>query len=99
VRGETARHNFELVPAAADAGVQPLAAFVVRTEHEGKAKALMEQRRSMNLTNSLSSDVFGDVAEGRGSEFVKNVPGAMLILSAAMRAARACAASILSTWT
>jgi uncharacterized protein (DUF1778 family) len=43
------------VPAAADAGVQPLAAFVVRAEHEGKAKALMEQRRSMNLTNSLSS--------------------------------------------
>ena len=74
MQGATAQDNFELVPAAADAGVQPLAAFVVRAEREGKAKALTEQRRSMNLTNSLSSDVFGDVAEGRGSEFVKNVP-------------------------
>jgi hypothetical protein len=35
----------------------------------------MEQRRSMNLTNSLSSDVFGDVAEGSVGEFLKNVPG------------------------
>ncbi|MBL9200508.1 MAG: TonB-dependent receptor, partial [Opitutaceae bacterium] len=56
-------------------GVQKLDAFVVRSEREGNAKALMEQRRSMNLTNSLSSDVFGDVAEGSVGEFLKNVPG------------------------
>ena len=59
----------------AGAGVQKLDAFVVRSEREGNAKALMEQRRSMNLTNSLSSDVFGDVAEGSVGEFLKNVPG------------------------
>ncbi|MBL9201232.1 MAG: carboxypeptidase-like regulatory domain-containing protein, partial [Opitutaceae bacterium] len=61
-----ARRDFELTPAIAEAsaagGVQKLDAFVVRSEREGNAKALMEQRRSMNLTNSLSSDVFGDVA-------------------------------------
>ncbi len=78
-----ARRDFELAPAvaeagagtAAGAGVQKLDAFVVRSEREGNAKALMEQRRSMNLTNSLSSDVFGDVAEGSVGEFLKNVPG------------------------
>jgi TonB-dependent receptor len=77
----TARRDFELAPGIADAasaagaGVQKLDAFVVRSEREGNAKALMEQRRSMNLTNSLSSDVFGDVAEGSVGEFLKNVPG------------------------
>ena len=74
-----ARRDFELTPlvaeTAAGTGVQKLDAFVVRSEREGNAKALMEQRRSMNLTNSLSSDVFGDVAEGSVGEFLKNVPG------------------------
>ncbi len=75
--GETVTRNFELVPATAgaDVSVQKLDAFVVRSEREGNAKALMEQRRSMNLTNSLSSDAFGDVAEGSVGEFLKNVPG------------------------
>ena len=75
----TARRDFELASpvteTSANAGVQKLDAFVVRSEREGNAKALMEQRRSMNLTNSLSSDVFGDVAEGSVGEFLKNVPG------------------------
>ncbi len=69
------RRDFELAPAIPEPGIQKLDAFVVRSEREGNAKALMEQRRSMNLTNSLSSDVFGDVAEGSVGEFLKNVPG------------------------
>jgi iron complex outermembrane recepter protein len=80
--GDTARRDFELAPldaataaTAAGASAVKLDAFVVRDEREGNAKALMEQRRSMNLTNSLSSDVFGDVAEGSVGEFLKNVPG------------------------
>ncbi|MBL9212911.1 MAG: TonB-dependent receptor [Opitutaceae bacterium] len=72
--GETVTRDFELASTAPDA-VRKLDAFVVRSEREGNAKALMEQRRSMNLTNSLSSDVFGDVAEGSVGEFLKNVPG------------------------
>jgi TonB-dependent receptor len=77
----TARRDFELTSLVAEtatapgASVQKLDAFVVRSEREGNAKALMEQRRSMNLSNSLSSDVFGDVAEGSVGEFLKNVPG------------------------
>jgi TonB-dependent receptor len=74
--GGTVTRDFELVPAGAAAGtVQRMDALVVRSEREGNAKAIMEQRRSMNLTNSLSSDFFGDVAEGSVGEFLKNVPG------------------------
>lgn len=76
--GERSTRDFALKPIGSEAkagDVQRLDAFVVRSEREGNAKALMEQRRSMNLTNSLSSDVFGDVAEGSVGEFLKNVPG------------------------
>lgn len=55
--------------------VLKLAAFLVSSEREGNAKAIMEQRTSMNLTNSVSSDHFGDVAEGNVGEFLKNMPG------------------------
>ncbi len=71
--GATLTRDFELSPTVGD--VQQLGAFVIRSEREGNAKAIMEQRRSMNLTNSLSSDFFGDVAEGSVGEFLKNVPG------------------------
>ncbi|MBI5694025.1 MAG: TonB-dependent receptor [Verrucomicrobia bacterium] len=75
--GETATRDLELTAATDPAAgpVHRLDAFVIRSEREGNAKAIMEQRRSMNLTNSLSSDFFGDVAEGSVGEFLKNVPG------------------------
>ncbi|WP_414664013.1 TonB-dependent receptor [Horticoccus sp. 23ND18S-11] len=71
--GETLTRDFELTSAGGE--VQRLGAFVIRSEREGNAKAIMEQRRSMNLTNTISSDFFGDVAEGSVGEFLKNVPG------------------------
>ncbi len=73
--GDTITRDVELAPAAGSGPVQQLEAVVIRSEREGNAKAIMEQRHSMNLTNSLSSDVFGDVAEGSVGEFLKNVPG------------------------
>ncbi|MEY2879254.1 MAG: hypothetical protein RLZZ15_1634 [Verrucomicrobiota bacterium] len=81
--GATATQDFELVSALArasgDATVK-LDKFVVSTEREGNAKAIMEQRNSMNLTNSVASDVFGDVAEGNVGEFLKHMPGIELDL-------------------
>ncbi|MBI5768035.1 MAG: TonB-dependent receptor [Verrucomicrobia bacterium] len=76
--GRTATLDFEVTnradgPGATD--VLKLGAFVVSSEREGNAKAIMEQRNSMNLTNSVSSDYFGDVAEGNVGEFLKNMPG------------------------
>ena len=71
--GDTVMRDVELVSTSGEP--LRLDAFVVSSEREGNAKAIMEQRRSMNLTNSLSSDFFGDVAEGSVGEFLKNVPG------------------------
>ncbi len=73
--GETVVRDVELVSATGAGEAVKLDAFVVGSAREGNAKAIMEQRRSMNLTNSLSSDFFGDVAEGSVGEFLKNVPG------------------------
>ena len=49
--------------------------FVVSSEREGNAKAIMDQRRSMNISTSVASDVFGDVAEGNVGEFLKYIAG------------------------
>lgn len=78
--GQTATRDLELgtagaaTPGAADGTVR-LAAFVVSSEVEGNAKQIMNQRNSMNLGTSISSDVFGDVTEGNVGEFLKYLPG------------------------
>ncbi len=56
-------------------GTVTMSEFVVSSEIEGNAKALMEQRNSMNLGRSIASDVFGDVTEGNVGEFLKYLPG------------------------
>ena len=75
--GETVTRDFELRTTLAEAGdgTVKLDAFVVSSQREGNAKAIMEQRNSMNITNSVSSDVFGEVAEGNVGEFLKHLPG------------------------
>ena len=55
-------------------------AFTVSSEREGNAKAIMDQKNSMNITNTVASDAFGDVAEGNAAEFLKNIPGVDLWL-------------------
>jgi iron complex outermembrane recepter protein len=57
-----------------------LGQFVVSTEREGQAKAIMDQRNSMNITNTVASDTFGDNAEGNVGEFLKHLPGVELDL-------------------
>ena len=82
----TVTKNFELLSTLQDAapttadGTVKLQAFVVNTEREGSAKAIMEQRKSMNLTNTVASDAFGDNAEGNIGEFLRNMPGVELDL-------------------
>ena len=48
---------------------------VTATSRDGDARAIMSQRQSMNITNSLSSESFGDIAEGNVGEFLKFMPG------------------------
>ena len=81
--GAAVTRDFELISAlAAPApdGTVRLERFVISSEREGNAKAIMEQRNSMNITNSVASDVFGDVAEGNVGEFLKHMPGVELDL-------------------
>jgi iron complex outermembrane receptor protein len=60
---------------ATQGGVVQLSAFTVSSEREGNAKAIMAQRRDMNITTSVSSDIFGDVTDGNVGEFLKYLPG------------------------
>jgi TonB-dependent receptor len=82
--GQTSQTNFDLRSTLAAGRTEgdaiKLDQFVVSGEREGNAKAIMEQRNSMNITNSVASDVFGDVAEGNVGEFLKHMPGVMLNL-------------------
>lgn len=67
--------NLTSTEAAAQSGVVQLQAFTVSSEREGNSKAIMDQRRNMNITTSVASDVFGDVTDGNIGEFLKYLPG------------------------
>ncbi len=62
---------------AGDATVK-LDAFTVSSEREGNSKAIMSQRRNMDITTSVASDIFGDVMDGNVGEFLKYLPGVEL---------------------
>jgi TonB-dependent receptor len=83
--GTTVRQDFNLEstlqPAATAGSVVKLDAFTVSTEREGAAKAIMDQRNSMNITNTVASDSFGDNPEGNVGEFLKHLPGVELDLN------------------
>ena len=77
--GGTATRDFELVSALARIPgrdeVVKMDQFVVSTDREGNAKAIMEQRRNMNISTSVASDTFGDITESNVGEFLKFLPG------------------------
>jgi iron complex outermembrane recepter protein len=77
--GQTAVREINLTSTAAapttKEGVVQLGAFTVASEREGNSKAIMEQRRSMDIIQSVSSDIFGDVTDGNVGEFLKYLPG------------------------
>lgn len=79
--GGTISRDFELsnTMAAKDGekAVQ-LDKYVVSSSREGNAKAIMEQRNSMNITNTVATDVFGDFPEGNVAEFLRYLPGVEL---------------------
>jgi iron complex outermembrane recepter protein len=77
--GQTATREINITstaggPASKD-GVMQLAAFTVSTEREGNSKAIQDQRRNMDISTSVSSDIFGDVTDGNVGEFLKYLPG------------------------
>ncbi|MBL9202752.1 MAG: TonB-dependent receptor [Opitutaceae bacterium] len=83
--GATATRDFELTPAgakpaagSAGASVVKLDQFVVSSEREGNAKAIMEQRAAVNFKSVVSADNFGDLTGGTVGEFIKYLPGVVM---------------------
>ena len=86
--GATVTRNFELAPTGyrpvsppvgkPDAGIVTLGQFVVSSEREGNAKAIMDQRAAINVKNVISADNFGDITNGNVGEFIKYMPGVVI---------------------
>jgi TonB-dependent receptor len=81
--GQTATRDFELKgavyqPGKVDPSVVKLDQFVVSSEREGNAKAIMEQRAALNFKSVVASDNFGDLTGGTVGEFIKYLPGVVM---------------------
>ncbi len=88
--GATATRDFELTPALGNIGaansvaakntsaIVKLEQFVVSSEREGNAKAVMEQRAAVNVKNVIAADNFGDITNGNVGEFMKYMPGVVI---------------------
>jgi iron complex outermembrane recepter protein len=82
--GQTATRDFELRSTVLnqslrpDAGVVTLGAFVVSSEREGNAKAIMDQRAALNAKSVVATDNYGDLTMGDVGEFMKYLPGVAL---------------------
>jgi TonB-dependent receptor len=74
--GQTAVRDFELKGASET--VLKMGEFVVSSEREGNAKAIMEQRAAVNFKHLVASDNFGDITGGNIGEFIKYMPGVVI---------------------
>jgi len=78
--GKNLTHDINLTSVARygkNAETVKLDAFVVATsrDNEGEALATNEQRFAPNIKSVISTDSFGDMAEGNVGEFLKYLPG------------------------
>jgi iron complex outermembrane recepter protein len=77
--GQTAAREINLTSTLAGKSAEgeavKLGEFVVAGEREGNAKAIMDQRRNMNISTSVAADVYGDLTDGNVGEFLKFLPG------------------------
>jgi len=84
--GAVAQRDFELKgaifrPGTREVGKEAavlLDQFVVSSEREGNAKAIMEQRAAVNVKSVVASDNFGDITGGTVGEFIKYLPGVVM---------------------
>lgn len=70
--GATIRHDVELTRSG-ERAVEDI--VVVASILEGDARAIMNQRQSMDIKNNLSAESYGDIADGNPAEFLKFMPG------------------------
>lgn len=84
--GGTTVNNFDLV--ASELRQAPggkleetpimLQAFVVASEREGNAKAIMDQRAAVNAKSVVATDTYGELTMGDVGEFMRFLPGIAL---------------------
>jgi len=72
--GGAATVNFELT-SADYASTILLGEFIVSTEREGNAQAIVDQRQAANIKSVIASDAFGSVSEDNVGEFLKYMSG------------------------
>ena len=74
--GTAAARDFDLQSREQSAGeVVQLGRFTVAGEREGTAKAIMEQRNSLNIKNVVAADTFSIMTEGNIGEVLQYLPG------------------------
>lgn len=73
--GETLRLDLDIFRTGEGESTTLADVVVTASSRDGDARAIMSQRQSMNITNSLSSESFGDISEGNIGEFLKFMPG------------------------
>ena len=83
--GQTAVHNFDMIASElkqaggkVDETPIMLQAFVVASEREGNAKAIMDQRAAVNAKSVVATDNYGDLTMGDVGEFMRFLPGIAL---------------------
>ncbi|HEX2854903.1 MAG TPA: TonB-dependent receptor [Opitutaceae bacterium] len=76
--GQTMTQEISMTNADYDKNVVKLGEYVVATEREGAAKAIMEQKNSIEAKSVLATDTFGSISEGNVGEFLKYLPGLMI---------------------
>jgi iron complex outermembrane receptor protein len=76
--GQTTVQDVVMTNADYQKNVIKLGEYVVATEREGNAKAVMEQKNSIEGKSVLATDTFGTISEGNVAEFLKYLPGVMI---------------------
>lgn len=71
----TMRHDVSLNLSARAEKEQDGSIVVVAGVMEGDARAIMDQRQSMDIKTNLSAESYGDIADGNPAEFIKFMPG------------------------
>lgn len=75
--GQVVTRDFDLQSTTAQGSdkVVALDRYTVSSRREGTAKAIMEQRNSLNVKNVVASDTFGDMMENNIAEVLQYLPG------------------------
>ena len=72
---EIAAGRVTRLPVALTSSIYKMDTITVATQREGTAAAIMRQQLAMNVKNVVSSDSFGNVADGNIGDFLQQMPG------------------------